>query len=71
MSPLVIVITPEQCERLDEICEESGFSPDMQIGAMIDLEYEEWKDPDDSRLFESARSTRFARFVAQDKDGAS
>ena len=61
MSPLAVVITAEQVERLEELCESSGLSPDAQIGALIDLDWEEWQDalpPGPSR------STRFARFEA-------
>ena len=66
MSALVVVITAEQHERLEQLCEASEFSPDAQIGAMIDLDFEEWTDPDDSRLREVSRSKRFARFVASE-----
>jgi hypothetical protein len=66
MSPLVVVITAEQHSRLEALCEASEFSPDAQIGALIDLDWEEWKEPDDARLFDVSRSTRFARFAAQD-----
>ena len=66
MSPLVIVITAEQRARLEALCESSGLSPDAQIGALIDLDFEEWKEPDDAILHDVSRSTRFARFVAQD-----
>ncbi|MEI9940266.1 MAG: hypothetical protein WDO69_23860 [Pseudomonadota bacterium] len=66
MSPLVIVITVEQRTRLEELCKSSGYSPDFQIGAMIDLDFEEWKEPDDAILRDVSRSTRFARFAAQD-----
>ena len=71
MTALVVAITAEQAQRLTELCEVSGFSPDYQIGALIDLDYEEWQDthaPDDP-----SRSTRFARFIAEleAKEGAS
>ncbi|MET0792176.1 MAG: hypothetical protein ABW061_11700, partial [Polyangiaceae bacterium] len=58
------MLTAEQLERLDALCESSGFSPDAQVGALIDLDYEEWQDavaPD-----APSKSTRFARFVALD-----
>lgn len=64
MSALVVVITPEQARRLDQLCDVSGFSPDYQVGALIDLDWEEWQDthaPD-----EPSRSTRFARFIASE-----
>lgn len=66
MTPLVVVITTEQLARLNELCASSEFTVDQQIGAMIDLDFEEWKDPDDARLRDLSRSTRFARFCAQD-----
>jgi hypothetical protein len=66
VSPLVVVITSEQLARLNELCESSGLSQDEQIGGLIDLDWEDWKEPDDARLFDVSRSTRFARFVAQD-----
>ncbi|MEO7035597.1 MAG: hypothetical protein ABI548_16855 [Polyangiaceae bacterium] len=66
MTPLVVVITVEQRERLQALCKSSELSSDEQIGAMIDLDFEEWQDPDDARLRDLSRSTRFARFVAQD-----
>ena len=73
MSPLVVVITSEQLRRLNELCESSGFSQDEQIGGLIDLDWEEWKEPDDARLFDVSRSTRFAKFArleASSKGGA-
>ena len=63
MSPLAVVITAEQVERLDALCESSGFSPDAQIGALIDLDFEEWQDA----IAPVSKSTRFARFIAQDR----
>jgi len=63
VTKLVVAITAEQARRLGELCQVSGFSPDAQIGALIDLDYEEWQDthaPD-----EPSRSTRFARFIAE------
>jgi hypothetical protein len=66
VSPLVVVITAEQFRRLEALCKVSEFTPDYQIGSMIDLDFEEWKDPDDAQLRDASRSTRFARFVAQD-----
>ena len=67
MSPLAVVITAEQSERLEALCEASGFSPDYQIGAMIDLDFEEWVEPDDANLRDVSRSTRFARFEAAER----
>ncbi|MEO7033682.1 MAG: hypothetical protein ABI335_07670 [Polyangiaceae bacterium] len=60
------MITVEQHTRLLEICASSELPLDEQIGGMIDLDFEEWKDPDDAVLHEVSRSSRFARFVAQD-----
>ncbi len=65
MSALLVVVTAEQAERLEAICASSGFSPDAQVGAMIDLEFEEWQDS--LKIDDGTKSTRFARFVAQDK----
>ena len=65
MTALVVAITAEQARRLEELCESSGFSPDAQIGALIDLDWEEWREPDDAILREVSRSTRFARFIAE------
>jgi hypothetical protein len=62
MSPLVVVITTEQRARLQALCESSEFSTDEQIGAMIDLDFEEWQDT--LALDGPSRSTRFARFEA-------
>jgi hypothetical protein len=61
MSPLVVVITAEQHSRLEALCEASEFSPDAQIGALIDLDWEEWQD---ALTPGPSRSTRFARFEA-------
>lgn len=61
MSPLAVVVTAEQLERLEALCESSGFSPDHQIGALIDLDFEEWQD---ALVPGPSRSTRFARFEA-------
>ncbi len=60
MIALAVVITAEQAERLEALCESSGFSPDAQVGALIDLDYEEWQD-----AIGESKSTRFARFIAQ------
>ncbi len=67
MSPLVIMITVEQFERLQAIRQSSEFSIDEQIGAMIDLEFEEWQDTlDASAMPMLPRSTRWLRFVASE-----
>ena len=61
MSALAVVVTVEQVERLEALCESSGLSPDAQIGALIDLDFEEWQD---ALTPGPSRSTRFARFEA-------
>jgi hypothetical protein len=70
VSALTVGLTDEQSNRLEEICDASGFSPDMQIGAMIDLDYEELEDMIASTS-PTTRSTRFARFVLSEKGGVS
>lgn len=39
---LSVRIPAEALARLDEICEESGYSRGEQVQAMIDGDYEEW-----------------------------
>ncbi|MEI9936686.1 MAG: hypothetical protein WDO69_05630 [Pseudomonadota bacterium] len=68
MIPLVVVVTAEQLGRLNQLCESSGFTQDEQVGALIDLDWEEWQD-----AIGQSRSSRFAKFArleaAQAKDG--
>jgi metal-responsive CopG/Arc/MetJ family transcriptional regulator len=40
---LSVRIPAEALARLDDICEESGYSRGEQIQAMIDGDYEEWR----------------------------
>jgi hypothetical protein len=66
-TPFAIVITAIQSARLLAICEASGSSPDKQIGAMIDLEFEEWQDALDAADMPTLpRSSRWLRFAASE-----
>ena len=70
MSPLIVMITAEQLRRLQALSEKSEFSLDQQIGALIDLDFEEWQDALDAADMPTLpRSTRWLRFMAS--EGAS
>lgn len=64
MIAIAVSLTSEQVERLDELCEVAELSRDALVGVLIDLDWEEWKEPDDAVLRDASRATRFARFVA-------
>jgi hypothetical protein len=67
VSRLAVTITAEQARRLDALREQSGFTLDEQIGAMIDLDFEEWQDAlDAAEMPTLPRSTRWLRFVASE-----
>jgi len=67
VSSLVVTITAEQARRLEALRAQSEFSVDQQIGAMIDLDYEEWQDAlDTADMPTLPRSTRWLRFVASE-----
>jgi len=67
MSPLIVMITAEQLRRLTALAEKSEFSLDEQIGALIDLDFEEWQDALDAADMPTLpRSTRWLRFVASE-----
>lgn len=70
MKTLTVKITDEQAARLAELLDISTFPAAEQIGAMIDLDYEEWQDnlehkalvgSTDAKL--ASRSTRWLRFL--------
>lgn len=64
------MITAEQLRRLQALSEKSEFSLDQQIGALIDLDFEEWQDALDAADMPTLpRSTRWLRFMAS--EGAS
>jgi len=70
VSPLIVMITAEQLRRLQALSEKSEFSLDQQIGALIDLDFEEWQDALDAADMPTLpRSTRWLRFMAS--EGAS
>jgi len=67
MMPLIVMITAEQGRRLAELAARSEFTLDQQIGALIDLDYEEWQDAlDAAEMPTLPRSTRWLRFVASE-----
>ncbi len=66
MSAVALWLTSEQAERLDKLCEVAELSRDSLVGVLIDLDFEEWVEPDDAVLRDTSRATRFARFIAQD-----
>lgn len=60
---LTVTLTLEQAERIEALRETSEFSLAEQIGAMIDLDFEEWQDAVHLIKIAAPRSTRWARFV--------
>lgn len=65
---LTVTLTPEQARRLLAIQQASEFTLSVQIGAMVDLDFEEYQDALEVVNIAAPRSTLWARFVRSGLD---
>jgi hypothetical protein len=64
MRILCITLDDETASRLGELMGNSNLGVNEQIQALIDLDYEEWKDQD----VDQPRSARWIRFIQSEQN---